>query len=345
MGRAGAERVVSIQAEYYISKGWDVDILLLLENIVAFELNPKVRIIPICENPSIPRIMNLPYWLSSIRKYGRLNNPSVIVSFAARINVIALAALFSRRDKIIVGEINDPKNDTRGWFGNVATKIFYPFASTVILQTDRTRHYFSKGIQKKSFVLPNPVTVGAYAGEVHKEKIVNLGRLLPQKNQEMLINAFHMVHMKHPDYELHIFGDGELRDRLQQQIRSLGLERAAFLRGNLMNIHSEIADAGMFVLSSDYEGLSNALLEALMMGLPCISTDCAGSDEAITDGVNGLLDPVGDTDRLSAAMERLICDEDLARTLALNAKKDAVRYSKEYVLEAWDKVISSIYER
>lgn len=116
------------------------------------------------------------------------------------------------------------------------------------------------------------------------KKIVTVGRLTVQKNQKLLIESFSEVLKKYPNIILEIYGDGEKREELKYIIKTLGVSNNVIFKGNILNVHEAIADAGLFVLSSDYEGLSNALMEAMMMGLPCISTTCAGSDELISDG-------------------------------------------------------------
>ena len=155
----------------------------------------------------------------------------------------------------------------------------------------------------------------------------------------LLIDAFAKISERHSEYTLHIFGEGILRDLLKRKIQEIKLQDRVILEGNVSNIHERISDAEMFVLSSNYEGLSNALLEAMMMGLPCISTDCAGSNEVIKNGINGLLVPIKNSFSLSSAIEKLIKDKELASQLSINAVKDSIKFSSENVLEQWGEVI------
>ena len=130
-----------------------------------------------------------------------------------------------------------------------------------------------------------------------------------------------------------------MKEKLLSLIKEKGLESRITLKGNVANLHEEISDAELFVLSSDYEGLSNALLEAMMMGLPCISTDCAGSDEAIDNMENGILIPVGDTEALKEAMVRLMSDRELSMKLGKAAASTSQKYSSTSVIRQWRKVI------
>ena len=148
-----------------------------------------------------------------------------------------------------------------------------------------------------------------------------------------------MIADKYPDYILEIYGEGELKEELQKQINEYGLEKRIILKGTFINIHERIADATLFILSSDYEGLSNALLEALMMGIPCISTNCAGADEFIESGVNGLLTPVGDAAKMAISIDRMLGDKELRAYCGRNAREKAQSFSKDKVLRLWHELM------
>ena len=155
----------------------------------------------------------------------------------------------------------------------------------------------------------------------------------------MLLDAFSKVSVELDYTELHIFGDGGLKSEISDYAQSLGIGDKVVFEGNVSNIHERIADANVFALSSDYEGLSNALLEAMMMGLPCVSTDCAGSDEYIVDGENGRLVKVGNADEMAAALIDVLKDEEKTKLLAKNAKISSAEFEKDHVLKLWEKVI------
>ena len=124
-------------------------------------------------------------------------------------------------------------------------------------------------------------------------------------------------------------------------IAELGLSDCVHLPGSVSNIHEWIADAEIFVLSSNHEGLSNALCEAMLMGLPCISTNCAGSNEIIKNGKNGILTDVGDEEQLASAIVSLIEDKEKAARLGMEAQKTAELMSKDIVISQWEKMIES----
>lgn len=338
LGRGGAERVISILANEYANNGWNVSICMLLNGRVGYDLNDTIELVDMSGNTE-SRIKRLPFWISSIRKYVKTKHPTVIVSFAARINIISIISCLGLHKKIVVSERNDPKYDGRGIVTSVLTRLLYPRAFAVVFQTKRVMSYFNEKIQKKSIIIPNPIKVTAFVDKVQNEKIVSVGSLKPQKNHLLLLDAFEKVIIKYPQMTLTIYGEGECRKELEAYIKKEHLEKKVFLPGEKANVHEEIKDASMFVLSSDYEGLSNALLEAMMMGIPCISTNCAGSDEYIENEVNGLLTPVGNSDGLASAMIKYIENESLRKQCGMNARKVIDRVGVDNTLYQWHKII------
>ena len=336
--RGGAERVTVVLAKQFHHAGWDVSITTLLLNDVDYELNEGIHVIDLTTDRT-SRIASIPKWLLGIRKTVKEIRPDVIISFVARINILTQIACKGIIENIIVSERNDPSCDGRGCLIDIATKILYPRAQIVVFQTKRAQKYFNTKIQKNSVIIPNPISVDVQAKIVDSKKIVSVGRLAKQKNHKLLINAFFRVLQNYPEYKLWIYGDGELGPVLSEQVIKLGIEDKVFFPGNVLDIHAQISDAEMFVLSSDYEGLSNALLEAMMMGLPCISTNCAGSDEVIQDEANGLLVPVGDETALYMAMDRLITNRKLRYTIAQNAKKEAEKFKTENIFHKWLEIV------
>lgn len=340
MQRDGAERVISILAEYYCQNGWHVDILTLLGNKCEYQLNPNINLIPICrENKSY--FKNVMFWLRKIRKYVKERKPDKIVSFFARINILTIISCLGLGKSIIVSERNDPTKDGRNFFVKLATYLLYPLANHIVFQTKWAKSCFPEKIQNKSTIIPNPIQITTEALHFKNKKIVSVGRLIEQKNHSLLVKAFEIVHDVHPNYKLYIFGEGKLRDGLKKEIQFMGLQESVFLPGNVVDIHEKIADAEIFVLSSNYEGLSNALLESMLMGLPCISTDCAGSNEIIINNYNGILVPVGDVKELADSVLQLIKHKDKAKTLGINGKKSVQYMKKDNIILKWQNVIDN----
>ena len=170
--------------------------------------------------------------------------------------------------------------------------------------------------------------------------IATAGRLIEQKNQKILVSAMAQVHKTYPDVKCRIYGEGGLRTALQSQIDELGLQDVVTLEGNVKDIHARLSQCGIFALTSNFEGLSNALIEAMQVGLACITTDYPGARELITDGENGLAVPMNDADALAKAIIKLIENNNgCADTLAKQGQTFAACFKAETVLEQWHTVI------
>ena len=170
-----------------------------------------------------------------------------------------------------------------------------------------------------------------------KKEIVSVGRLEPQKNQKLLIESFSMLAEELSDYNLVIYGEGSLRKELEAFVESKGLTNRVFLPGAKSGIQNYIKDASLFVLSSDYEGIPNALIEAMAIGLPCVSTDCSpgGAKELIVNEKDGFITPCGDAQKLADAIRKMINDKSLARVCGTNAKQICQRTAVQKISEEW----------
>lgn len=339
MGSGGAERVISILANSYAKDGWEVDIIMLLNNICYYSLHENVKLIPMC-NTTKARVLFFPVWIRSLRNYFIQNDPDIIVSFIARINLITIIASLGLNKRIIISERSNPKKDGRSIIIKFMTMVLYPLADKIIFQTRAAQLNFSSRIQKKSQIIPNPIVVESIAKENIDSIIVSVGRLRPEKNHRMLIEAFHKIKKDFPNYKLFIYGEGPLRIILNSQIKKLELEDSVFLPGNVTNIHERISNSEIFVLPSNHEGLSNALLEAMLMGLPCISTNYEGVSEIIEDGQNGIITPIDDVDSMYKSIRALIEDKKKARYLGKEANKSVQKMSIDYILPIWRNAIN-----
>ena len=338
MTRGGAERVISILSKEYARRGWKTDIGVLLSARLEYEIDETTNFLDFT-GESGSTIKRIPYWLRTIREYVKREKPDVIVSFLAKINAFVQLACLGLEVEIIVSERNDPRHEKRELPIRILNALLYPKAKKIVFQTEKVRSCFRKKIRENSCVIVNPIIVKEKRLDERKKKIVTAGRITKQKNHKLLINSFSEVSKLYPEYELWIYGDGELKGELEELCQFLAINEKVHFPGSVPDIHRQMADAEMFVLSSDFEGLSNALMEAMTMGLPCIATDCAGSDELICDGENGLIVPVGNRKDLSKAMARLIADKELNKKLGINAEISARDFSVDVVMEQWSRVI------
>ncbi len=326
MAGGGTERVVSLLADEYVSRGYQVSIMLFAGNQVAYPLDERIDVVHTGDtsggNPLI-RIKRL----IAMRRYYKQNAGCTVFAFSAMGAVFSVIAAAGIPHGMLVSERNDPGKYEHQRIRNWA----YGKADKLVLQTEDMKKCFPESIRSKSAVIPNPVPQNLpepYQG-VRKKRVVSVARLEKQKNHRLLIEAFAEFLKAFPEYELHIFGIGELEEALKAQALGLQLEDKIIFRGFSANVREEILDSAMFVLSSDYEGISNSMIEALAIGIPVISTDCpvGGSRAYIENESSGLLVPVGDRTALCNAMKRIAADEKLAQKLSDNAVKIRETYA------------------
>ncbi|MBQ6394925.1 MAG: glycosyltransferase [Atopobiaceae bacterium] len=237
----------------------------------------------------------------------------------------------------VMSERNDPSRKSENH--QRTARGSYRAADCVVFQSEKVRSMFASEVGPRGVIIPNPVGPDTVAAPVRAKRIVTMGRLIDQKNHALLIRAFAAFHADHPGYTLSIYGEGELEEELRSLAAELGVSGSVIFEGFREDIHEAIADAEMFVLSSDYEGLSNSLIEAMLMGIACISTDCTGSDELIHDGADGLLTPVGNVDALASAMAELADDPALREKLERNGMARRWEFSPENVVRQWERIL------
>lgn len=335
LGNGGAERVISILTRHLVEMGYPIEIVLYYDSVPFYEIHPDVRITYVERESQSRNLVKNTLWL---RRYF-VENADVVVSFLAQFNMLALTALFGTGIPAIVADRNDPRHMPKQPPLRVARNLLYHLADAVVVQTQHNKSYFSSVLQKKSRIIYNPVDLQEKRGLAlrteKKRRIVSSARLMKQKNQLMLIDAFAEVKKDFPDYTLTIYGEGPFRTKLEKRIEELGLQNSVMLPGKVLNIFECIADADLFVLSSDYEGMPNALIEAMCLGLPVISTNVSGATDLIEDGKNGLLTYVGDTGSLAECMKRMLENPELRQNCAQEAIRINELLRTDNVLHQW----------
>lgn len=332
MPGGGSERVVAMLANEYTKRGYEVAILLFAGKQTAYPLDDRIEVF-IAGEPSDGNPLIQLKRLFRMRNYYRKNKDCYIFSFCVRGSIFSVLAAAGIPHRLLISERNDPTRIS----GQRLRDWSYRKAEKLILQTEDMKRCFPDDIQRKSSVIPNPVSTDMpepFTGE-RKKQIVAVGRLQPQKNHKLLIDAFADFHKRYPDYELHLFGIGELEEDLRHQAEALHIADKVIFRGFSSNVQKEIWDSAMFVLSSDYEGISNSMIEALTMGVPVISTDCpvGGSRTYIENDVNGILVPVGDKNALSEAMIKIVENPQFARMISANGAKIREQYGLEKIAD------------
>lgn len=334
----GAERVIVTLANYMVDRNDDVTIMMIAGDEVAYRLDERIRLISIGKASGGNLFVRLKR-LFVMRKYFKEHKDSCIVSFSTSVNLFTIIATLGTETRSIVSERNDPNR----YQHKKLRDMIYALGDQFVFQTEDAKNCFSKAIQKKGRVIPNPIRAEfpeTYSG-VREKKIAAVGRLELQKNHYMLLQAFAEFHEAYPEWELHLFGQGSLERELRQKAEELGIEKQVVFEGFRRDVLERIRSYGMYVLSSDYEGISNSLMEAMAMGLPCISTDCpiGGSKLCIQDKENGRLIPVGDCGALRSAMEWIAEHSERAEAMGQCAIDVRERFSEEKICELWRTLI------
>ena len=284
-----------------------------------------------------------------LRKLCKLYKPLALISFMAEPNFRALFATIGLPVKNIISVRNDPSREYAGSLNHYLAKYMLPLADGCVFQTEQAKAWFPKRTQKKSKIITNMLTESFFhLNRFYGGDIVTIGRLSAQKNHKLLIRAFSLICAKHPGVLLRIYGSGELEPELRKEIQDLKMEGVVMLMGLTENVESILSEASLFVLPSDYEGMPNALMEALAAGLPSISTDCpvGGPATLIKSGENGLLVPVGDKKIMAEAIDLLLSKPYYAQTLGKNAQAAAAAsYHPSVVFEEWKAYLENIISR
>ena len=211
---------------------------------------------------------------------------------------------------LIVSERNNPATDPKELMLRLLKLYAYHHADGCVFQTNDAKEYFSDSIQNKSTIIANPIdpSIDYPVAKKRTKTIISVGRLNEQKNYPCLINAFELFYKNHPDYELKIYGDGPLKESIEQLIDEKNLGDSVTLMGKSNTWHKDENDASMFALTSDFEGMPNALAEAIALGIPCVATDCpiGGPKELIIEGQNGYLAKVNNPEDVANKMEKAL---------------------------------------
>lgn len=345
LGSGGAERVISVLSSEFSKRGYEVHVALISNRNVYYPLEKRVKLHFLCDHQQLCKSFAQRFIgrLSRIRSLAKQIKPDAIVSFTSVLNTEVCFALAGIDIPIIVSERNDPSIDPASKVRQILRKLAYFKPKHFVFQTLDAQMYFSSKIQERSTIVFNPLTEGLpepFCGQREK-KIVSICRLNQQKNIPLLIDAFNDFILLHPDYTLEIFGDGSIRDNIENYIRKLQLQDRVILRGFCKDVHQQILNASMFVLSSDYEGMPNALMEAMAIGIPCISTDCpcGGPRMLIRHGENGMLIPVAGKEELKQTMCYFADHPEDAARMGKNAEQLRIIASTREICSVWEMLI------
>lgn len=339
LAKGGAERVASLLANHFYGIGHTVLFVAVYSPEKGYALENGVEYVYIEGN----RTNKITRAISRANKLDRVihrNKVDLVISF---LKTELLYYSFHGSVPIIYSLRNDPANSCNTKIKKLLCTMAYRRAAKIVFQTPGARAFFDQKIQQKGVIIANPLTrnLPYWKGECCTKKVITACRLMKQKNLPMLIEGFTRFHKKHPEYTLEIYGDGVMRAELEEQMRRLHMEESIRLPGFANNIHEIMACSGIFALTSDYEGLSNSMLEALAIGIPTVCTDCppGGAAMYIRDGENGMLVPVGDAQALADKLCQMAENPALCARMSANAQKIREELDVDKVLKQWEEVL------
>lgn len=341
-GAGGAERQILMLSNFLANKGHEVHLIVLNQYNTRYSIDDKVIQHDLSQLER-GRFRILQRWKALYKELNQIK-PDVTVNF--NFQSVYFEAVMPHKvcGKIVYSERGDPYDKEYSGILGLLRTLSFKRTDGFVFQSEGARDYFNNSVKKRSVVIHNPVSIpiDKYPiPAVREKKIVSVGRLHPQKNQKLLIEAFAKVHQSYPDYKLEIYGDGRLQDELNMRIESLGLRKCATIYPSRKDIWDCIFNATLFVLTSDYEGMPNVLMEAMALGVPCISTDCrpGGARTLIDDGENGYIVPLRDVEALSSKMIFLLQNDDILRKLSDNCRKIVIDHTPEVIFGQWEQFL------
>jgi len=345
----GAEKVLTTLAKAFATDGDEVTIVSLEKRPQFYQVDERVKLV---------RYKNEKHGLAAaledvrnIRKYIKSSGADISISFLSRCNLSVLLASLFRKGKVVVCDRNNPLKE-HGKLVFLFSNLLYMRADRIMVQTEQIKGFYKGFLRKKIGVIENPLDREALDKQLNgivpaREKtILSMGRLEPQKDFKTLIYSFREVAEKYPEWQVKIFGVGDMKEELAELINSLELQNRIFLCGRTAAPFYEMSKASIFVLSSYYEGFPNVLCEAMYAGDLCISSDCvSGPRELIEQGGNGWLFPIEDRGTLSEQIEYCITHEEQLGQVRDKAKDSVKRLYIENNIILWKNMVDEVVQK
>ena len=349
----GAQRVMSLMANYWAEHGSDVTLISLSPQsedwFATHHLVKRVSLNLLSVSAHLGQALSRnALRVLRLRDELRQSRPDVVISFMDTTNVLTILASRGLGIPVIISERNDPHRHAMGSSWDTLRSLLYRRADALVIQTSALRDWAEEmGGDKRVHIIPNPINpeFNGSAMEAHRRgsghTVVAMGRLVRQKGFDLLIEAFARCAEQHSEWSLVILGEGEERSNLESLIVAMGLQDRVRLAGKVPQPSQILGQADLFVLSSRFEGFPNALIEAMACKLGVISTDCPhGPRDIIHDGVDGLLIPPEDVNALAKSIARLMANPVERQRLGDKAVEVLERFSMGNIMSMWDELVA-----
>lgn len=344
----GAERIMTNLANHLVENNYKVTILTMGNADCAYKLSQSIKIIELGFKPNISSpfssFKNLFYRIKLVYKKFVEIKPDLCISFMSETNIISIISAKLIKVPIIVSERTNPSIHQISFVYTFLRKILYKYASSVIVQTEGVSGFFSKNYRLKNLqIIPNFIQIDQFKSVKNEKEntILSVGRLSSEKGHLLLLNAYAISDAIKMGWKLKIVGTGPLELVYQKISKELKIDDNVEFGGHSSNVYANLINAGIFVLPSTYEGFPNALMEALAVGVPSISTNCDyGPSDLIQDGLNGFLVNVGDVNQLKNQINILIHDARLRERFRLEGPKSMKKFDYVIVISKWNTLIN-----
>lgn len=356
LGSGGAERVLTGMANFFQKQGHQITIITYAGELVDFYyLDPtisrtRLNLLKI-STYFYESIVNFYQRISILRQAILKTKPDMVISFIDRCNLLTLLACQGTGIPIIISERTNPLYYPIGRFWNLLRRLIYRQAHYLVIQTTSLNHWAMQHTDAKHIaVIANALDENRAQAICHaklersqtiwSKRIITMGRFTAEKGHDLLLHAVKPLLFNNPDWGLEIIGDGPLKSTLLQLIQELGLEDKVLLHGQVSNPFGLLKGADIFVLPSRIEGFPNALLEAMAVGVACVSFDCpSGPSDLIQHGDNGLLVEVGNVTALTLAIQQCMNDDTLRLKLAEKALQVREHYAETQIMAQWEQLL------
>lgn len=350
LGYGGASKMMAFVANSLAQlTSNEVYILVYENNNIIQPINKNINLI-LMKKIHTQKVIRRFQQLFSVYKHIKIIRPDILISFLNFPNLYAIIIGNYLKIPVIISERGDPyqRKGTKDKFFDIA----YNWADGAVFQTDTAKEYFNKKIQSKSVVIPNPVLHNrsnkTYNNNISNHEIIFIGRFeLKQKRQDIMLYAFAEVLKHYPDARLKFYGTGKDEIKIKELAHKLSIYEKVFFMGYTSNINEVLLESEVYVLTSDYEGIPNTLIEAMALGMPVIATDCSpgGARLLVQNNKNGIIVNKGDYKAIANGIVKVFSSPEFKLSISQNALSITDTYSEDIISSMWIEYINKIYER
>lgn len=344
---SGGPKMMAWVANQFAKAGHEVTFISVYSDIIGQPLEKNVSFISLHQTKSTSRIIRNTTEMLRIQRYTKKQidkiNPDLVIGFLYSVDYFYTLLNRNKKRKIILSQRLDPYTES-GISGKLKKHIIAK-ADGVVFQSYGARDFYDSKTKKKAVVIPNPVTgkTLAYKKDVlpfaeREDVIVLPARLdIPQKRQDVMIDAFEIVVKAHPDVKLVLLGNGPDREKLENIISEKQLEDKIIVHEAVASAEEYTKKCKILCLTSDFEGLPNSLIEGMALGLCVVATDCSpgGARMLIEDGVNGFIVPKGDYKALAERICEILEHPEYSAQMEEKASEIAEKYSESRIADLW----------